>query len=69
MISTLRVGLVVRHKYKAARLEKAFKDITRRRNEQLGPSATGKILFPLGRGLCATYEAFSFLTRPPCYLL
>lgn len=54
MISTLRFGLGVRHKYKAARLEKAFKDVTRRRNEQQEPSATGKINFPIGRGLCAT---------------
>ena len=54
MVSTLRFGLGDRHKYKAARLEKVFKNVTRRRNERLGTSATGKITFPLGRGLCAT---------------
>ena len=54
MISTLRFGLGVRQKYKAARLEKVFKDVTKRRNEQPGPSETGKITFPSGRGLCAT---------------
>ena len=54
LISTLRFGLGVRHKYKAARLEKVFKDVTRRRNEQLETSATGRITFPLGRGSCAT---------------
>lgn len=55
MISTLRFGLGVRHKYKAARLEEAFKDVAIRRNEQPGPSETGKITFPYGRGLCATF--------------
>lgn len=55
MISTLRFGLGVRQKYKAARLEKVFKDVTKRRNEQPGPSETGKITFPSGRGLCATF--------------
>ena len=54
MVSTLRFGLGVRHKYKAARLEAVFKDVTRRRNEQPGPGEIGKIMFPSGRGLCAT---------------
>ena len=54
MISTLKFGLGVRHKYKAARLEKVFKEVTWRRNEQRESSATRTITFPLGRGLCAT---------------
>ncbi len=52
MISTLRFGLGVRHKYKAARLEQVFKDVAIRRNEQ--PSEESKITFQSGRGLCAT---------------
>lgn len=54
MVTTLRFGLDVRHGYKAARLEEAFKDIARRRNERPGPTETGKITFPSGRGLCTT---------------
>ena len=54
MISTLKFGLGVRHKYKAARLEKVFKDVSIRRNEQPRPSGTFTIAFPSGRGLCAT---------------
>ena len=53
-VSTLKFGLGVRYKYKAARLENVFKDVTKRRNEQPGPTETGKITFPSGRGLCAT---------------
>lgn len=54
MISTLRFGLGQRHKYKAARLEKVFKNVAKRRNEKPEPSETGKITFPTGQGLCAT---------------
>lgn len=54
MISTLKFGLGVRHKYKASRLEKVFEDVAKRRNEQPGPGETGKITFPSRRGLCAT---------------
>ena len=54
MIFTLRFGMGIRQKYKAERLEKAFKDVTKRRNEQPGPSETENITFPSGRGLCAT---------------
>ena len=54
MISTLKFGLGVRHKYKATRLEEVFKDVTKRRNEQPGHREIGKITFPSGRGLCAT---------------
>lgn len=53
-ISTLQFGLGGRPKYKTAGLEKVFKDVTMRRNEQPGPSETGKITFPCGRGLCTT---------------
>ena len=54
MISTLRFGLGARHKYKAERLEKAFKNVSVRRNEQPGPNEMSEITFPSGRGLCAT---------------
>lgn len=54
MVSTLRFGLGVRHKYNAARLENVFKDVAIRRNELPQPHETGKITFPSGRGLCAT---------------
>ncbi len=54
IISTLRFGLGERHKYKAARLEKIFQDVSISRNEQPEPKETSKILFPSGRGLCAT---------------
>ena len=54
MFHTLRFGLGLRPKFVAARLEKVFKDVTKRRSEQPGRSETGKILFPSGRGLCAT---------------
>lgn len=54
MIHTLKFGLGFRPKYRATKLEKVFKDVTKRRNEQPGRSETGKIVFPSGRGLCAT---------------
>lgn len=50
--STLRFGLGNRTKFKAERLEKVFKNVTRRRNEcQADPD---RITFPSGRGLCKT---------------
>ena len=52
IVSTLRFGLGARGKYKDARLEEMFKDITKRRNEKEHPSE--KTVFPSGRGLCAT---------------
>ena len=55
LFTTLRFGVGNRTKYKAARLERVFKDVTKRRNEQPEPSETyGKITFPSGRGLCTT---------------
>ena len=54
MISTLRFGLGLRYKYKAARLEEVFKDVSIRRNEQPGHGDLFTITFPSGRGLCAT---------------
>ena len=54
MISALRFGLGVRHKYKAARLEEVFKDVSKRRDEKSAPGETTQITFPSGRGLCAT---------------
>ena len=55
IISTLRFGMGVRHKYNATRLEKVFQDVAKRRNEQSDPNETGNLItFPMGRGLCAT---------------
>ena len=54
MISTLRFGLGVRHKYKAARLEKVFQDICIQRDEYSRPGETSQIRFASGEGLCAT---------------
>ena len=54
LISTLRFGLGVRAKYKAERLEKVFKDVSIKRNEQPKPGEISKITFAYGRGLCST---------------
>ena len=54
LISTLRFGLGVRAKYKAKRLEKVFKGVSTKRNEQPEPGENPKIKFAHGRGLCAT---------------
>ena len=53
VFSTLRFGLGNRTKYKAARLEKVFKDVTVRRNEYLA-DPDPNIRFPSGRGMCKT---------------
>ena len=53
-IFALRFAVGNRYKYKAARLEKVFKDVTRRREEKSASNATGRITFPSGKGLCAT---------------
>ncbi len=50
---TLRFGLGERYKYKATRLEKVFKDVCKRRNEE-PDQAHGKIFFPSAQGLCKT---------------
>ena len=52
--STLRFKVGNRYKYKASRLEEVFQDVTKRRNERLKNSATGRITFPSGKGLCTT---------------
>ena len=43
-----------RHKYKAANLEKLFKNVIKRRNERTDGEFFGKITFPYPRGLCTT---------------
>ena len=54
LISTLRFGLGVREKYKAERVEKVFRNVSIKRNEQPEPGEMSKIIFAYGRGLCAT---------------
>ncbi len=54
IFSTLRFGVGHRYKYKAARVEKVFKDVARRRNEKPGNIAPRRIAFPSGKGLCTT---------------
>ena len=51
---TLRFKVGNRYKYKSSRFEKVFQDVIRRRNERLKHSATGRITFPSGKGLCTT---------------
>lgn len=58
MLYTLRYGLGNRTKYKAANLEKVFKDVAERRSEQLS-QAHSRITFPSARGLCRTLVSFS----------
>ena len=52
--TAINFGLGNRYKYKAARLEKVFKDVTKRRNEKPDGDHFGKITFPSKRGLCTT---------------
>ena len=47
-------GVGNRHKYKAARLVKVFKEVTKRRNEKSDGEVYGKPLFPSREGLCTT---------------
>lgn len=55
ILSTLRFGVGNRYKYDADRLEKAFKEVTNRRSEQLQQGEEfRKITFPSGKGLCKT---------------
>lgn len=54
IISTLGIGVGMRYKYKAARLEKVFKDVSIKRNEKPEPEDMSQITFQSGRGLCAT---------------
>lgn len=53
MLYTLRYGLGNRTKYKAANLEKVFREVAERRSEQLCQPHS-KITFPSERGLCKT---------------
>ena len=50
----LNFGVGNRYKYSAARLEKVFRDVTKRRNERSDEEVFGKITFPSGKGLCST---------------
>lgn len=68
MFYTLRYGVGERFKYKAARLEKVFKGVARRRNEQ-PTQAYGKITFPSERGLCKTLVCYSLHLSPCARLL
>ena len=45
----------VGNRYKsAARLEKVFRDVTKRRNKRSDEEVFGKITFPSRKGLCST---------------
>ena len=57
--TTINFGVGKMYKYKAARLENVFKDVTKRRNEQPDGDYFGKITFPSKRGLCTTYVSVS----------
>ena len=46
--TTINFGMGNRYKYKAAGLEKVFKEVTKRRSEKLEGEVFGKITFPSG---------------------
>ena len=43
-----------RYKYKAERLEKVIKEVTKRRNKQSDSETFAQITFPSEKGLCTT---------------
>lgn len=52
-MSTIR-RLLSGHKYRAARLDKVYKDFAKRRDHEPGEDKTERIIFTSGKGLCST---------------
>ena len=50
---TLRLGVINRDRYKAARLAEVFRDVAARR-EEMRSDIPPRILFPSGRGISKT---------------